>query len=69
MRQAHGLRSVQYQCSISADLAPGANTVFTLTTATRPLPADRSIVIEASATSAEADPSDNAARVSTRIGH
>lgn len=70
VRQAHGLRSAQYQCSTRADLAPGASTAFTLTTATRPLPADRSIVIEASASSAsaDADPSDNAARFSTRIG-
>ncbi|WP_184412817.1 lamin tail domain-containing protein [Xanthomonas translucens] len=70
VRQAHGLRSAQYQCSTRADLAPGASTAFTLTTATRPLPADRTIVIEASASSAstDADPSDNAARFSTRIG-
>jgi predicted extracellular nuclease len=70
VRQAHGLRSVQYQCSTRADLAPGASTAFTLTTATRPLPADHSIVIEASASSAspDADPTDNAARFSTRIG-
>ncbi|QNH23054.1 nuclease [Xanthomonas sp. GW] len=70
VRQAHGLRSAQYQCSTRADLAPGASTAFTLTTATRPLPADRSIVIEASASSAspDADPSDNTARFSTRIG-
>ncbi|UKE46939.1 lamin tail domain-containing protein [Xanthomonas cerealis] len=70
VRQAHGLRSVQYQCGTRTDLAPGASTAFTLTTPTRPLPADRSIVIEASANSAsaDADPSDNAARFSTRIG-
>ncbi|MBD7923597.1 lamin tail domain-containing protein [Xanthomonas bonasiae] len=70
VRQAHGLRSAQYQCSTRADLAPGASTAFTLTTATRPLPADRNIVIEASASSAsaDADPSDNTARFSTRIG-
>ncbi|UYB52044.1 lamin tail domain-containing protein [Xanthomonas sp. AM6] len=70
VRQAHGLRSAQFQCSTRADLAPGAGTAFTLAVATRPLPADRTIVIEASASSAspDADPSDNAARFSTRIG-
>ncbi len=70
VRQTHGLRSAQYKCSTRADLAPGASTAFTLTTATRPLPADRSIVIEASANSAsaDADPSDDTARFSTRIG-
>jgi predicted extracellular nuclease len=70
VRQAHGLRSAQFQCSTRADLAPGASTAFTLAVATRPLPADRSIVIEASASSAsaDADPADNTARFSTRIG-
>ncbi|MCW0457358.1 lamin tail domain-containing protein [Xanthomonas sacchari] len=69
VRQNHGLRSARFQCRSGADLAPGASAAFRLSLATRPLPADRQIVIGASAgsTSADADPSDNSARLSTRV--
>lgn len=64
-----GPRSARFQCTTARGLAIGATAAFTLLTPVVPVPADRVVTVQASAhsSSAEADPSDDAASWSTQV--
>ena len=69
-KQLQPLRSAVFVCTTAAALQPGAQTAFQLTVATKPIPAERAVQVQATASSSspDANPADNAARISTPIG-
>ncbi|WDJ85505.1 lamin tail domain-containing protein [Xanthomonas campestris] len=69
-KQLQSLRSAVFVCTTAAALQPGAQTAFQLTVATKPIPAERAVQVQATASSSspDANPADNAARISTPIG-
>ncbi len=69
-KQLQSLRSARFVCSTAAAMQPGTQAVFQLTVASRPIPAEGAVRVQASATSAspDANPADNTALIVTPIG-
>ncbi|NJC28807.1 hypothetical protein GGR79_000274 [Xanthomonas arboricola] len=69
-KQLPSLRNAVFVCSTAAAVQPGAQAVFQLTVAAKPIPAERAVRVQASAssTSPDANPADNAALIITPIG-
>nr|WP_308686686.1 hypothetical protein [Xanthomonas arboricola] len=69
-KQLQSLRSAIFMCSTAAAVQPGAQAAFQLTVAAKPIPAERAVRVQASAssTSPDANPADNAALIVTPIG-
>ncbi|KAB7768594.1 lamin tail domain-containing protein [Xanthomonas maliensis] len=68
-KQLQSLRSARLVCSAGAAMMPGAQVVFALTVATRPVPAERAVRVQANANSAspDANPGNDSALMVTPI--
>ncbi|NYI17452.1 hypothetical protein FHR53_000527 [Xanthomonas arboricola] len=69
-KQVQSLRSARFVCSTAAVVLPGAQAAFQLTVATKPLPAEGAVRVQATASSSspDANPADNTALIVTPIG-
>lgn len=68
-KQVQSLRSARFVCSTATVVLPGAQAAFQLTVAAKPIPAERAVRVQATATSSspDANPTNNAALIVTPI--
>ncbi|XUP29665.1 endonuclease/exonuclease/phosphatase family protein [Xanthomonas axonopodis pv. vasculorum] len=69
-KQAQSLRSARFVCSTAAAVLPGVQAAFQFTVAAKPIPAERAVRVQATATSSspDANPADNTALIVIPIG-